>query len=187
MITVIDNFLPQDLFKSVHNQIKNCDFNPLTKDPAADSYKSSEVEYPGMRTEALKKIMPFEDSYIIQHIDEERLPFTSQPYTYWQYAHLRVEDDNKNDFIHTDGWMNFAWLLYLSKTNLESGTKFYTNDNDEHTFVRFVENRFVIFDCNIKHRAFNNHGKDLKDGRLTVNGFAAYDMDPSKIAYNMEK
>ena len=169
MITVIDNFLPDDIFQATHNQIKNCDFTLMT-----DEIKSKGVEYPGVRTEVLKNILPILDSSLIHYVLEQKLPFTTRPFTYWQYAHLRVEKDNKNDYIHIDFNNHFAWLIYLSETNLNSGTKFYTNDDDEHTLVRFVQNRFVIFNSDIRHVSWNNHGKDLNDGRLTINGFCNY-------------
>ena len=32
-----------------------------------------------------------------------------------------------------------------------------------------------MFDSSIPHMAWNNHGNDLTDGRLTINGFCDYD------------
>ena len=50
-----------------------------------------------------------------------------------------------------------------------------TKEDKEHTFVKFVQNRIVMFDSSIPHMAWNNHGNDLTDGRLTINGFCDCD------------
>ena len=173
MIIVVDNFFPDDVFQRVHDEIKSCDFIPISS-----KMKSEGVDYPGARTKELKDISTQFDRFIVHHIRNLGLPITNQVFKYWQYAHLRLKKDNKKDYIHTDIGMNFAWLIYMSETNLESGTKFYTEDDNEHTFARFVQNRIVLFaGGKIKHMAFNNHGKDLTDGRLTINGFASYNME----------
>ena len=169
MITVIDNFLPSEVFQAVHNETKNCDFKAITSEMQKAGFL-----WPGARSSALKTINPLLDSIIVNNIVSCHLPFTNGPFNYTQFAHLKIEEDNESDFIHIDRGDDFAWLIYMSKTNLDSGTKFYTEDEYEHNFVRFVQNRFIIFDCRIKHMAFNNYGKDLNDGRLTINGFASY-------------
>ncbi len=172
MITVIDNFLPTEVFQAAHTETKNCDFNPITSKMQKEGF-----QWPGVRSSALKTINPLLDASITSALVSFYLPFTNRPFNYTQFAHLRVEKDNESDFIHTDIGDDFAWLLYMSETNLDSGTKFYTEDDYEHNFVRFVQNRFIIFDCRIKHMAFNNYGKDFNDGRLTINGFASYSME----------
>ena len=71
---------------------------------------------------------------------------------------------------------DFAFLIYLSDTNLDSGTKMYLSvDEDKETcLVNFVQNRFVMYDANLPHSAYGNYGKNLSDGRLTINGFNSY-------------
>ena len=177
MITVVDNFLPNDLLHVVYEEVKGCKLISLSEHKNSAKLGERGIDYPGLRSVPLKETNKILDSFLIKHLEGYGLPFTNKPYMYVQHAHLRVEKDNKADYIHIDGGMHFAWLLYLSKTNLKSGTKFYTDDEKETSFVRFIQNRFVIFDCNIKHMAVNNHGKDLNDGRLTVNGFASYNME----------
>ena len=174
MITVIDNFLPDDIFQAVHDEVKRCKLTPLQK---TKETRERDVTYPGVTSLPFRDDNKILDRFLLSHIEAYNLPWTKTPYMYEQHAHLRLETDNEGDYIHTDSGMNFAWLLYLSKTNLKSGTKFYTDDEKETDFVRFIQNRFVIFDANINHMAFNNHGKDLNDGRLTVVGFAAYNME----------
>ena len=172
MITVIDNFLPTEVFQAAHNETKNCDFKAVTSEMQKEGFN-----WPGVRSSALKTINPLLDASITSALVSFYLPFTNRAFNYTQYAHLRVGEDNESDFIHTDNGDDFAWLIYMSETNLDSGTKFYTEDEYEHNFVRFVQNRFIIFDCRIKHMAFNNYGKDFNDGRLTINGFASYSME----------
>jgi len=67
----------------------------------------------------------------------------------------RLEKDNKEDYIHRDTPnVDFAYLLYLSESNPESGTKIYdscdADKNKEQQFVQFIQNRFVLFDANIR-------------------------------------
>ena len=65
----------------------------------------------------------------------------------------------------------YSMLVYLSPTNLNSGTDLY-NENDEMiTSFKFVQNRAVLFSSSYKHRAINNHGTDVNNGRLTLNIF----------------
>jgi|TARA_B110000438_G_C15571884_1_gene545770 hypothetical protein len=174
MITVIDNFFSDKLFQAVHDEIRNCDFISLReKGLNANLEDAGDIDYPGLRTVALTTHNPILDTMIIQHIDNQRMSFTNRGYKYNQYAHLRLESDNQDDFIHTDN-TDWAYLIYISKTNLDSGTKFYTEDDKEHTHIGFVQNRAVFFDCHIRHMAFNNHGTDMNDGRLTINGFCEY-------------
>ena len=39
------------------------------------------------------------------------------------FLHLRLDKDKDKDWIHKDETDEFAALIYLSKTNLDSGTK----------------------------------------------------------------
>jgi hypothetical protein len=36
---------------------------------------------------------------------------------------------------------------------------------------KFVQNRAIVFDSGYYHKAINNHGNDVNDGRLTLNIF----------------
>ena len=51
MILVIDNFFPDDVFQRVYDEIKSCDFIPISS-----KMKSEGVDYPGARTRELKDI-----------------------------------------------------------------------------------------------------------------------------------
>ena len=175
MIIVVDNFFDDRLFKSVYDETKNLEFASIKNDGTltAEVAKKEKINYPGVRTESFHKVSPLLDAAIIQQLDNKSTSFTAKAYNYQQYAHLRLEKDNQDDYIHTDN-TDWAYLIYMSKTNLDSGTKFYTDEDEEHAYVRFVQNRAVLFNSNIHHMAFNNHGKDMNDGRLTINGFCEY-------------
>lgn len=87
------------------------------------------------------------------------------------YTHLRTKNTDAVDFCHQDDCY-VSGLVYLSKTNLDSGTKFFDCDGGEAiTTVNFVQNRAVFFKGNIWHRTFGAHGKNIDDGRLTLNSF----------------
>ena len=173
MLIVVDNFFDDRLFKSVYDEINRLEFVGVKDDSEVTGENAEKVWYPGVRTQVFYKVRPLLDDAIIRQLDNTPTPFTSKAYNYYQYAHLRLEKDNDDDFIHTDN-ADWAYLIYMSKTNLESGTKFYTDDEKETNFVRFVQNRVVIFNSNIRHRAFNDHGKDINDGRLTICGVCDY-------------
>jgi len=175
MIIVIDNFFDDRLFNTVYDEVSRLEFTDVKVGADNDGSWTAEdgIEYPGIRSQVFYKHKPLLDEAIIRQLDSTPTPFTAKAYNYYQYAHLRLEKDNEDDFIHTDN-ADWAYLIFMSKTNLESGTKFYTDDEKETNFVRFVQNRVVIFNSNIRHRAFNNHGKDMDDGRLTICGVCDY-------------
>ena len=173
VLIVVDNFFDDRLFKSVYDEINRLEFVGVKDDSEVTGENAEKVWYPGVRTRLLNEVSPLLDAVIVRQLDNISTPFTTKAYNYYQKAHLRLEKDNEGEFIHTDN-ADWAYLIYMSKTNLESGTKFYTDDEKETDFVRFVQNRLVLFDCNIKHMAFKNHGKDINDGRLTINGICDY-------------
>ena len=49
-------------------------------------------------------------------------------------------------------------LVYLSETNLQSGTSLYDENDKLITDVKFIQNRALIFDSRYSHAAINNHG-----------------------------
>ena len=90
--------------------------------------------------------------------------------------HLRLANDNEKDFIHTDNASEESFLnmlIYLSETNLNSGTGFYKEGIEEpYLIVPFIKNTAVFFPGHkIRHKSLLNYGKNIRDGRLTLNGF----------------
>ena len=85
------------------------------------------------------------------------------------YIHLRLKDDDVEDWIHTD--TGDTMLIYLSPTNLSSGTSFYSDDEKEITTVKFIQNCALFFNGQIKHKSLSNYGENSEDGRMTINIF----------------
>ena len=91
-------------------------------------------------------------------------------------VNLRLNKDNKKDFVHTDDPYSFTLMIYLSKTNLKSGTGLYdtVNSKEPNTVVNFVQNRAFLFNSKIPHKSLLNYGNNINDGRLTLNCFIKY-------------
>tara|TARA_R100001530_G_scaffold136319_1_gene116407 strand:- start:110 stop:625 length:516 start_codon:yes stop_codon:yes gene_type:complete len=89
------------------------------------------------------------------------------------FIHLRLEKDEIHDWIHQDSARGHTHTLmvYLSETNLNSGTILYNDEHQPTTTVNFVQNRAFLFKSELWHSSLNNHGNNIEDGRLTLNCF----------------
>jgi len=179
MIIIIDNFFDVDSLKLVTEEVKKLKFYDSENHPADGDKDVTEwnTKFPGKRTDHLDIAHPLLNSFIISCISHSGVSFLNKRSRISQFAHLRTEGDNVADYIHQDP-VDWAYLIYLSDTNLTSGTKMYPSidskkDGDD-TFIHFVQNRVVMFDSLTPHMAWNNHGKNMDDGRLTINGFCEY-------------
>ena len=128
-------------------------------------------KWPGERSDDLKTVAPFATSLFLKEFIKfgnfipPNLPFKI-------YTHLRLDEDNKEEFVHKDSpSADYSTLVYLSRTNLNSGTKLYNDNEEEVADIKFVQNRAVMFDSRYNHKPINNHGKSISDGRLTLNIF----------------
>jgi len=99
------------------------------------------------------------------------------------YLHLRTEDANSDDWIHRDNKTGvYTMLVFLSPTNLTSGTKFYAAYEDEMvTDVKFVQNRALLFNGAYRHMGYGHHGNNIEDGRITLNSFINFKKDGKNI------
>ena len=165
-IVVIDNFFDNfDLIKDHFRKI------PFFK---RENYKLGPDEkmgnWPGFRTRPLIESEPFLFNLFLKHY-YEKIGYTPE-FNVSAYLHVRLTEDESKDWIHVDNEISdHSALMYLSDTNLNSGTTFY-NENDEIIAdIKFVKNRFVMFNGNIRHRSIGNHGTTLDNGRLTLNAF----------------
>ena len=86
------------------------------------------------------------------------------------FLHLRLEEHNVQDWIHKDPAL-FTALIYLSDTNLNSGTYIYDENNNIINDIKCVKNRFVIFSGNYNHKGYGHYGNSVQNGRLTFNLF----------------
>lgn len=128
--------------------------------------------WPGYRSADLSIVNPFLYNLVVKEIfDKFKIDFfTSARFIEMKSVmHLRTAN-SEEDWIHKDDSQK-TLLIYLSKTNLESGTCLYEEDNSPSTTVKFVQNRALLFDANVKHSSLLNYGNDINDGRLTINCF----------------
>jgi len=184
MISVYDNFFPPILLEAVIKELKTHKFYDDKKHPSMVEHKDQPVEdiynakWGGTRTLEISQIAPVIDKLILHLFQNLKHPFFQHEFRYLNYAHLRLEKDDAEDYIHQDIGVDFAYLVYLSESNPESGTKMYescdADKNEEGHFVEFITNRLVLFNANIPHMAWGSHGTNIDNGRLTINGFCKY-------------
>ena len=140
-----------------------------------EEYKKFEqnVNWPGQRSLDLEEVSPFLNVLIIHEINRHfEFLFKNDPYSVRSYIHLRLDNDNKDDWIHKDNdTSDYTIMIYLSDTNLESGTSIYDENNNLITDVKFVQNRALLFDANYNHKSSKNFGQNKDNGRLTLNVF----------------
>ena len=130
------------------------------------------ISWPGKRSEDLKFSNKFFTGLFLNEFRNKFNNFFESHYDFKIYTHLRVEEDNKGEFIHKDSPdADYSMLVYLSQTNLASGTSLYDHNDKLITDVKFIQNRALIFDSRYSHAAINNHGTGIEDGRLTLNIF----------------
>lgn len=168
-ITVVDNFFDDfDLINEHFKKVKLLNFDDFMKD---DENKDTSQKWPGKRSLKLINQEPFLQALIIKEfIHKFNNFFNSNKFTCESFIHLRLAADNESDFIHRDP-VDYTLMVYLSKTNLNSGTILYDEDNNPTQTINFVQNRAVIFPGQIKHKSMSNYGNNLDDGRLTLNSF----------------
>jgi hypothetical protein len=157
---VIDNFF--DDFKNIENHFKKIKLYPLSE------YKKKidqEANWPGHRSDLLHKTEPFLFALYNKQF-KEKFNMIQGSYKVDSVIHLR--ENNKNEFVHRDNNYNreYTCLVYLSKSNPDSGTYLLSEDNQIITDVKFVQNRAFLFDSRYLHTAYGNH-----KGRLTLNCF----------------
>tara|TARA_R110000823_G_C15858019_1_gene492870 strand:- start:295 stop:846 length:552 start_codon:yes stop_codon:yes gene_type:complete len=175
-INIVDNFFNPWQFKLVLEEIKKLKYYDVENHPA---HNATEI-YPGSKTEPFTNVHPLLDSFIIKQVDSLNTSLTNYPYRAINFAHLRLKDSIEERQSHRDTSGEWAYIIYMSQTNLQSGTKIFSDDTTdvkntkENLFVNFVQNRILLFDVSVPHMAWLNHGKNIDDGRLTINGFCNY-------------
>jgi len=165
-IVIVDNFF--DDFNVIKNHFTKLSFFKR------EDYKIRPNEkmgnWPGLRTGHLIDTEPFLFNLFLKNIYEKvhYLP----NFDLHSYLHCRLEEDEQKDWIHTDEeYSDYTGLVYLSNTNLNSGTTFYDDKDNLIADIKFVQNRFVFFKSTIRHRSTGNHGTTIENGRLTLNAF----------------
>jgi|TARA_R100000030_G_scaffold27824_1_gene20270 hypothetical protein len=166
LIKTIYNFFNPQYIEPIYNECKKLKFYSLEEYKQKLDKKSN---WPGQRTETLIRSNPFLYFYLSSILSNHNIYFENYREIF-SACHVRYTEDEKKDFIHKDDADTV--LIYLSQTNLESGTKFYADDHKSEILCsRFVQNSAVFFAKGISHGSFGNHGNTIDDGRMTINIF----------------
>jgi hypothetical protein len=174
-IEIVSNFF--DDFENIKEAFKSIplygidDYKKRTIITAEDKEKLQHSNFPGKRSESLHRTYPFLFNLILREIFNKINKMGFNEIRIDCCLHLRLGEDNPNDFIHTDPSLA-SMLVYLSDTNLKSGTAFYPPESDKpYLKVPFIQNSAVFFPGRFRHKSILNYGNDIHDGRLTLNGF----------------
>tara|TARA_B100001057_G_C22752604_1_gene912403 strand:+ start:728 stop:1252 length:525 start_codon:yes stop_codon:yes gene_type:complete len=169
---VIDNFF--DNFKLLEHQFKKIPLLSLNEHRDL----SDGITWPGKRSLSLQEENPFLWQLIVKEImgksQNERLIYHT--WTMLASIHLRLKEDNEKDWIHSDP-DDLTMIVFLAKTNLNSGLSLYNKDKEETTSIKYVQNRAVIFNGKNLHKSSLNFGDNIDNGRLTLNCFINFIKD----------
>ena len=174
---VVEDFFEQfDLIKDEFKKIPLYDSVELTKlnrETFNLTENGGEETWPGSRSEPLFKVSPFLEALFLQTFDNKfKNFFADKKVSCKTSLHLRLDKDDTSDWIHQDNEVaDYSLLVYLSDTNLQSGTGLYNPKKELITDVKFVQNRAFLFTIDYFHKAIGNHGNDIHDCRLTFNAF----------------
>ena len=176
MIIVKDNFFEN--FDTIEKYFKDIPLYSGNEWNKKFGGNSGGGYWPGSRSQHLYEANPFLWALIAKEIKEKYSDIISWPPEIIDaYTHLRLNEDNEKDFPHQDLDTRYTLMVYLSDTNLQSGTCFYqkagpdTVNSEPITTVNFVKNMSVLFSGNLYHKSKHNYGTDVENGRLTLNCF----------------
>lgn len=159
----IDNFF--ELPDLIYHECKKVELFSMKDHPDA---KSATTRWPGYRSLELGASQPLLKYFCMKYLDlnniKAKIDLTPM------YIHSRPYDENDKDFIHVDA-SEYSFLIYVSKTNLNSGTVLYNDKDEIINDFKFVQNRLVFFDSKYRHMAYGHHGENINNSRLTINGF----------------
>ena len=164
---IVDNFF--DNFNNIKDSFKSIQL--FNQEEFNKKFNDTET-WPGFRSEQLHIENPFLFNLIIKEIYSKfgQSSFNNRNINVKSHIHLRLAEDNKKDWIHKDPF--FATLMvFLSETNLKSGTCLYDENKNVTDTINFVQNRALLFDSKKYHKSLNNYGDNLQNGRLTLNCF----------------
>ena len=163
-LTQEENFFPNlDL---ILPQIKKI---PLYNPIEYEKLEKQKGNWPGLRSQHLTVSCPLLHELILNLILRKKL-FEKGKWEIDTFLHMRLQEHGIQDWIHTDP-CEFAGLIYISDTNLSSGTKLYDEDENVVNDIKFVKNRYVMYSGRYKHMGYGHHGSSIEDGRLTLNMF----------------
>lgn len=165
----VDDFF--DNFHNIKNEFKNIKLYTIEEFKKLELIPEG-VYWPGKRSYDLSITNPFLFNLLVKEYFDKFKDIL--PYNQIQFKsviHLRLSSDNKQDYIHTDNDLA-TLIVYLSDTNLKSGTALYPDNSDiPDTIIKAKQNRAIIFDAKKRHKSLLNYGNNIDDGRLTLNVF----------------
>lgn len=162
-IKVTYNFLK--LNQQIYTLCKNFNFYILEEYNRKFNLDES---WPGKRTCELSQESPFLYIHLLSLLEMNGVEIHKYK-KILSYCHIRQAEDKEKDWIHVD--QCDTALIYLSPTNLNSGTKFFDSQRNEITSVQFVQNTCVFFEESLLHSSFGNHGDNIDNARMTLNIF----------------
>jgi hypothetical protein len=161
-LLMIDDFLPH--LKEYLSEIYKI---PLYEIGEYNKKFNSNSNFPGKRSNTLLVDNKFLFFLILQNLN--KVCFLKR-YVLDLHLHLRREQDLLKDWVHKDQ-EDYAFLIYLNETNLNSGTYLYDENNNIISDIKYVQNRFVIYNGSYNHMGYGHFGNSPENGRLTINGF----------------
>jgi len=165
---VVDNFF--DNFNLIEHSFKNI---PLFKLKDFNNRNPhNKQNWPGSRSDSIEFVSPFLFNLFNKEFNIKIGDvFKDINVRMMLHTHLRIADDSQKDWMHRDLPYLYSCLVYLSKTNMQSGTYLYSEDNEIISDIKFIQNRAIFFDSRYLHSAYGHHGSSIEDGRLTLNAF----------------
>jgi len=125
--------------------------------------------WPGYRSLVLSNIHPILHEYIVSLMTNKKL-IPPGEWMIQSMIHL-ITENSVNNWIHKDIEHDYSGLIYISNTNLNSGTYLYNDNQEIINDIKFVQNRFIMYNAKTYHMGYGHHGSSIDDGRLTVNLF----------------
>ena len=167
---IIENFFDNfDLISGAFKKIPLYNLDDYNNKFHGNDISQAE-SWPGKRSQHIHEINPFLFNLIYKELNSKTNIFNNLDTTMNAVLHLRL-GDSKEDWIHTDP-NYYTLIVYLSETNLNSGTEIYPKNEDmPSTKIGFVQNRALLFKSHQRHKSINNYGNNLENGRLTLNCF----------------
>jgi|TARA_B100000035_G_scaffold108225_1_gene91832 hypothetical protein len=160
----VENFFPRlDLILPEIRKIK------LYSEDEYNKFYDTKESWPGLRSKNLIEENIFLYDYVNYLLTTKKL-MTKGSYKITSNIHLRLQDDNKKDWIHKDK-CDLAALIYLSDTNFNSGTYLYDDNGSIINDIKFLQNRCILYSAQYSHKGYGHHGINVHDGRLTLNLF----------------
>ena len=157
---MIDDFLPN--LKEYLSEIYKI---PMYEKEEYNKKINLKTNFPGKRSNSLFVDNKFLFFLILQNL--EKVSFLKK-YSLDIFLHLRRNEDK--DWIHKDS-DDYSFLIYLNETNLNSGTYLYDENDNITSDIKYVQNRFVIYNGSYYHMGYGHFGNLPENGRLTLNGF----------------